>query len=127
MPVLVRIPPPLQRLTKGEKEVNLKSGSVQDIITQLETSFPGLKDRLCDEQGELRRFVNIYVNENDIRFQNGLATKVEDGAEVSIIPAVAGGLASREEGRGMSLKGRFILMDIGLSLKHGERWFLKTF
>ena len=91
MPVLVRIPPPLQRLTKGEKEVNLKSGSVQDLITQLETSFPGLKDRLCDEQGELRRFVNIYVNENDIRFQNGLATKVEDGAEVSIIPAVAGG------------------------------------
>jgi len=91
MPVLVRIPPPLQRLTKGEKEVNLKSGSVQDLITQLETSFPGLKDRLCDEQGELRRFVNIYVNENDIRFQKGLATKVEDGAEVSIIPAVAGG------------------------------------
>ena len=91
MPVLVRIPPPLQRLTKGEKEVNLKSGSVQDLITQLETSFPGLKDRLCDEQGELRRFVNIYVNENDIRFENGLATKVEDGAEVSIIPAVAGG------------------------------------
>jgi len=89
--VLVRIPTPLQSVTKGEKEVDTNSGLLKDIINSLEDKYPGLKERLIDESGELRRFVNIYINEEDVRFLNGLETNVAEGAEVSIIPAVAGG------------------------------------
>ncbi|TET52725.1 MAG: MoaD/ThiS family protein [Actinobacteria bacterium] len=91
MSVLVRIPTPLQSVTKGEKEVDTNSGLLKDIINSLEDKYPGLKERLIDESGELRRFVNIYINEEDVRFLNGLETNVAEGAEVSIIPAVAGG------------------------------------
>ncbi len=91
MSVLVRIPTPLQSVTKGEKEVDASSGLLKDIIDGLEDKYPGLKERLIDESGELRRFVNIYINEEDVRFLNGLETNVTEGAEVSIIPAVAGG------------------------------------
>lgn len=99
MAVLVRIPPPLQRLTKGEAEVEAGSGTVKEIIDGLEASYPGLKERLCDDGGELRRFVNVYVDEDDIRFKDGLETAVRDGSEVSIIPAVAGGSGSRHVDR----------------------------
>jgi molybdopterin synthase sulfur carrier subunit len=89
--IKVRIPTPLRPLTKGQGEVASAGTSVQDMIDNLDTAHPGLKSRLCDEQGELRRFVNIYVNEEDIRFLKGKDTPLKDGDEVSIVPAIAGG------------------------------------
>ena len=92
MSVKVRIPTPLQKLTKNQAEVTCEASSVQEVIGQLENQFPGIKDRLCDENGVLRRFINVYVNEEDIRFLDGAATVVKDGDELSIVPAVAGGI-----------------------------------
>jgi molybdopterin converting factor small subunit len=92
MPVRVLIPTPLQRLTQNQAEVAAEGGDIQELISYLEGQFPGVKARLCDEQGALRRFVNIYVNEEDIRFLKGEATLLKDGDEVSIVPAIAGGL-----------------------------------
>lgn len=89
--VKVRIPTPLRPLTKGQGEVQAKGATITEMIEGLNTAHPGLKDRLCDENGELRRFVNIYVNEEDIRFLNGKNTALKDGDEVSIVPAIAGG------------------------------------
>lgn len=89
--VKVRIPTPLRPLTKGQGEVQAKGANITEMIEGLNTAHPGLKDRLCDENGELRRFVNIYVNEEDIRFLNGKDTALKDGDEVSIVPAIAGG------------------------------------
>ncbi|MGQ0694284.1 MAG: MoaD/ThiS family protein [Nitrospiraceae bacterium] len=89
--IKVRIPTPLRPLTKGQGEVEAKAGSVWEMIEALNHAHPGIKDRLCDETGELRRFVNIYINEEDIRFLNGKETSLKDGDEVSIIPAIAGG------------------------------------
>lgn len=91
MAVLVRIPSQLQTLTGGEREVKVSGSTVAEVIEVLNTSFPGIKERLLDEEGEIRRFINIYVDEEDVRFQDGLLTKVEEGSEISIIPAVAGG------------------------------------
>ena len=87
----VRIPTPLRPLTKGLGEVETKADSVVEMIEALNSTYPGIKDRLCDETGELRRFVNIYVNEEDIRFLKGKDTSLKDGDEVSIVPAIAGG------------------------------------
>ena len=89
--IKVRIPTPLRPLTKGQGEVETKADSVVEMIEVLNSTHPGIKDRLCDETGELRRFVNIYVNEEDIRFLKGKATSLKDGDEVSIVPAIAGG------------------------------------
>jgi molybdopterin synthase sulfur carrier subunit len=89
--IRVRIPTPLRPLTKGQGEVEAKATSIADMIVSLDTAHPGLKNRLCDEKGELRRFVNIYVNEEDIRFLKGKDTLLKDGDEVSIVPAIAGG------------------------------------
>ena len=89
--IKVRIPTPLRPLTKGQGEVETKAGSVVEMIESLNSTHPGIKDRLCDETGELRRFVNIYVNEEDIRFLTGKDTPLKDGDEVSIVPAIAGG------------------------------------
>jgi molybdopterin synthase sulfur carrier subunit len=89
--IKVRIPTPLRPLTKGQGEVEAKAGSVLEMIEALNSAHPGIKDRLCDETGELRRFVNIYVNEEDIRFLKGKETSLKDGDEVSIVPAIAGG------------------------------------
>ena len=91
MAITVRIPTPLQKLTGDKAEVQANGATVQDLLTHLEAQFPGLKDRLCDPNGRLRRFVNVYVNEEDIRFLKQEATPVKDGDEVSIIPAIAGG------------------------------------
>ena len=91
MSVIVRIPTPLQNLTGGEKEIAADSGQLLQIIDSLEQKFPGIKERLIDDSGELRRFVNVYINEEDIRFLKGLETEVAEGSEISIIPAVAGG------------------------------------
>ena len=89
--IKVRIPTPLRALTKGQGEVESAGTTIADLIGQLNNSFPGIKDRLCDEQGELRRFVNIYVNEEDIRFLKGKDTALKSGDDVSIVPAIAGG------------------------------------
>ncbi len=89
--IKVRIPTPLRPLTKGQGEVETKAGSVVELIEVLNSTYPGIKDRLCDETGELRRFVNIYVNEEDIRFLKGKDTSLKDRDEVSIVPAIAGG------------------------------------
>jgi sulfur-carrier protein len=93
--IKVRIPTPLRPLTKGQGEVTAQAGSIAEMIEALNTSHPGIKDRLCDETGELRRFVNIYVNEEDIRFLKGKETSLKDGDEISIVPAIAGGSSCR--------------------------------
>ena len=89
--IKVRIPTPLRPLTKGQGEVESAAANIVDMIGSLDATYPGLKNRLCDENGDLRRFVNIYVNEEDIRFLDNLHTKVKEGDSVSIVPAIAGG------------------------------------
>ncbi|HTO12368.1 MAG TPA: ubiquitin-like small modifier protein 1 [Candidatus Binatia bacterium] len=91
MPVTVRIPTPLRALAKGNADVQSKGDTIEDLIGDLERQFPGLRERLVDEAGELRRFINIYVNQEDIRFLDNKATKLKDGDEVAIVPAIAGG------------------------------------
>lgn len=91
MPVQVRIPTPLRRFTGGSEEVSAAGGTIGNVIDDLERQYSGIKERLCDEQGQVRRFVNIYVNGDDIRFLSSLETSLKDGDEVSIVPAIAGG------------------------------------
>ncbi|MBN2623733.1 MAG: MoaD/ThiS family protein [Acidimicrobiales bacterium] len=91
MSVSVRIPTTLRTLTGGRSEVSLEGSNVRDVLTNLDGAHPGFAARLLDDDGNLRRFVNVFVADDDIRFLDGLDTKVPDGAEVSIIPAVAGG------------------------------------
>ena len=87
----IRIPTPLRKLT-GEKEVVQADGStVGELLRSLDATYPGLKDRICDEQGNVRRFVNVYLNDEDIRFLDEQATAVSEGDEISIVPAIAGG------------------------------------
>lgn len=92
MSIKVRIPTPLQKLTGGKTEVPSAGSDVLEMIEDLEKNYPGIKERLCDEKGQLRRFINIFVNDQDIRFVDGEKTKLKDGDEVSIIPAIAGGI-----------------------------------
>ena len=91
MGVMVRIPTPLRRMTHGADKVELEVDDLSQMIERLESDYPGFKERLLDEEGELRYFVNIYVNGEDIRFDQGLKTAIKSGDEVSIVPAVAGG------------------------------------
>ena len=91
MSVNVRIPMPLRGLTQERDVVSGDGGTLAACIEALEASYPGMKERICDEAGEIRRFVNIYVNGEDVRFLDGLATALKTGDEVSIVPAVAGG------------------------------------
>ena len=91
MAVQVLIPTPLQKFTNDEASVNRDASSVDGLIEALEGRYPGIKGRLCDEGGKLRRFLNVYVNSEDIRFLDNQATPLGDGDEVSIVPAVAGG------------------------------------
>ena len=91
MPVTVRIPTPLRAVAKGNANVQAKGDTIGDVIGDLEHQFPGLRERLVDESGELRRFINIYVNQEDIRFLDNQATTLKDGDEVAIVPAIAGG------------------------------------
>jgi sulfur-carrier protein len=92
MAITVRIPAPLQKLTGDKAEVSASGATVQELLQDIDRQFPGLKERLCDGTGKLRRFVNIYVNEEDIRFLKQEATPLKDGDDVSIIPAIAGGI-----------------------------------
>ena len=91
MAVRVRIPTPLRSLTKGAADVQVDADTVSDLIEALERQYPGLRDRLVEDNGELRRFINIYVNQEDIRFLQGEKTSLKDGDEVVIVPAIAGG------------------------------------
>ena len=91
MSVVVRIPTPLRRVTNGQDKASVDGDNLVQIIESLEAQYPGLKERLCDESGDLRHFVNIYVNGEDVRFLEGLETAISSGDEVSIVPAVAGG------------------------------------
>ena len=90
MAITVRIPTPLRTLTQGKDEVEAAGKTVRDIIEDLEKNYPGLRERLLDDKG-VRRFVNIYVGDEDIRFLDGLETKLKAGDEISIVPAIAGG------------------------------------
>ncbi len=94
MAVKVRIPTPLQRLTQGQEEVEGTPGTIISLVHELDQRFPGMAERVA-ENGKIRRFVNIYLNDEDIRFLNVEETAVKDGDEVSIVPAIAGG--SRQE------------------------------
>lgn len=87
----IRIPTPLRKLTNNEDVVEVKAGTIADAIVELQNRYPGIKERLVDEKGDVRRFVNVYVNEEDIRFLQNQNTPLKDGDEVSIIPAIAGG------------------------------------
>ena len=91
MTVTVRVPTPLQRVAGGAKNVKAAGQSVSAVIEDLERQFPGFKGRLCEDDGSLRRFINIYVNGEDIRYSQGVDTNIKDGDELSIIPAVSGG------------------------------------
>jgi sulfur-carrier protein len=91
MAVQVLIPTPLQKFTNNQASVELEAASVADLVEALEGTFPGIRARLCDDSGKLRRFLNIYVNSEDIRFLDNESTSLSDGDEVSIVPAVAGG------------------------------------
>ena len=89
--VKVRIPTPLRPMTGGKSEVETQASDIQAMIESLNGQFPGLKSRICDDAGEIRRFVNIYLNEEDIRFMKGKDTPLKDGDQISIVPAIAGG------------------------------------
>lgn len=91
MAVNVRIPTPLRKLTNNEELVEVKASTIGEAINELQSRFPGIKERLIDEAGSVRKFVNVYVNEEDIRFLQNQQTAIKDGDEVSIIPAIAGG------------------------------------
>ncbi len=92
MSIKVRIPTPLLKYTDNKNEVEIEARNIQELIENLDKRFPGIKERLCDGNGNLRRFINIYVNEEDIRFLEMEKTPLKDGDEVSIIPAIAGGI-----------------------------------
>ena len=88
---LIRIPTPLRRVTNGQESVQVEGDSLQEALNALEVAFPGIKERIVGADGELHRFVNIYINSEDVRFLQGMETTLNEGDEVSIVPAVAGG------------------------------------
>lgn len=91
MSLVVRIPTPLRVVTNGKDKAEVEGDTLAKVIESLETQYPGIKERLCDESGDLRHFVNIYINGEDVRFLQGLQTDTKSGDEISIVPAVAGG------------------------------------
>ena len=91
MAVSVRIPGPLRRVTNNQDKVEVEAANLADLVAGLEERFPGMKERLLDEGGQLRHFINFYVNGEDVQFLQGLETAINAGDEVSIVPAVAGG------------------------------------
>ena len=91
MSVVVRIPTPLRAITKGQGEFRVEATNVQEALDRLDQDFAGIKGRLCEDDGTVRRFINVYVNEEDIRFMQGLQTPLKSGDEISIVPAMAGG------------------------------------
>ena len=91
MPVVVRVPTPLRKVTNGQETVDVSGDTVEQGLANLESQYPGIKERIVDPGGQLHRFVNIYVNGEDVRFLEGMGTSIKDGDELSIVPAVAGG------------------------------------
>jgi len=91
MSATVRIPTPLRKVTNGEDKASVEGSTMSEVVEALENQFPGLKDRICEPTGELRSFVNVYINGEDIRFVDGMSSSVTSGDEISIVPAVAGG------------------------------------
>ncbi|HUC98674.1 MAG TPA: ubiquitin-like small modifier protein 1 [Candidatus Polarisedimenticolaceae bacterium] len=91
MSVRVRVPTPLRKFTKGVDEVDAQGNNIRSIVEDLEKNYPGIKERICDESGKVRRFVNVYVNGDDIRFLQNLETALKEGDNISIVPAIAGG------------------------------------
>ena len=91
MAVRVRVPTPLRKFTQGADEVNAQGNNVRTLVEDLEKNFPGIKERICDETSKIRRFVNVYVNGDDIRFLQNLDTALKEGDNISIVPAIAGG------------------------------------
>jgi molybdopterin synthase sulfur carrier subunit len=87
----IRIPTPLRKLTNGKEEVSATGGTIGALIASLDAQYPGIKERICDDTGQVRRFVNIFANDEDIRFLKNLETPVKDTDEISIVPAIAGG------------------------------------
>ncbi len=96
-PVTVLIPTPLRSFTGGEARVSAEGGSVAELLTALDVEYPGLRDRICERDGEIRRFVNVFVNGRNVREDDGAATALNPGDEVGIIPAMAGGAISRPQ------------------------------
>ncbi|HET7008839.1 MAG TPA: ubiquitin-like small modifier protein 1 [Candidatus Binatia bacterium] len=92
MSVRVRVPTPLRKYTQGADEVNAQGSNVKSLVDDLEKNYPGIKERICDEAGKVRRFVNVYVNGDDIRFLQNLDTTLKEGDNISIVPAIAGGM-----------------------------------
>ncbi len=91
MAVHVKIPTPLRKFTEGNERVEVVGENVGALLEEMERRFPGIRERLCDDQGKVRRFVNLYLNGDDVKFLGGLATKLADGDEIAIVPAIAGG------------------------------------
>ena len=91
MSVRVRVPTPLRKFTQGADEVSADGKDIRALVEDLEKQYPGIKERVCDETGKVRRFVNVYVNGDDIRFLQNLETSLKDGDSISIVPAIAGG------------------------------------
>lgn len=91
MSITVRIPTPLRRVTNGADKVDVEGATLNDVIGSLDAQYPGIKGRICDDQGELRNFVNVYIDGEDVRFLDGLGSSIGANSEVSIVPAVAGG------------------------------------
>ena len=91
MAVTVNIPTPLRKLTNNESEVSVEAGSVGDLVNALEAAYSGIAEKLLDEKGDIRRYVNVFVNDEDIRFLDGKGTVLQDGDTISIVPAIAGG------------------------------------
>lgn len=89
--ITVRVPTPLRRITNGQGEVQVQASTIREAIEKLEEVYPGFKERILDELGEVRKFVNLYLNDEDIRFLKGLDTELKDGDVLSIVPAIAGG------------------------------------
>ena len=92
MATIVRIPTPLRRVTNGQDKVDAEGATLREIIESMESQFPGIKARICDDDGNLRNFVNVFVNGEDVRFMDGMSSATADGDEISIVPAVAGGV-----------------------------------
>lgn len=110
MAIKVRIPSPLQKLAGNKPEVVCMATNINEMLVDLERQCPGIKERLCDAEGKLRRFVNIYVNEEDIRFLQGQETALKDGDDLSIIPAIAGGAPKKSEKKFTLVKKRVTLV-----------------
>jgi molybdopterin synthase sulfur carrier subunit len=91
MSVRVRVPTPLRKFTNGADEVDAQGSSIKAIVDDLDKNYPGIRERICDETGKVRRFVNVYVNGDDIRFLQNLETALKEGDNISIVPAIAGG------------------------------------